>query len=356
MDVDNQLPDNNKPLETITREKSRKTKNITDIINDKIIDIKKKAIKTNKNTNNNNSVEIIEEIQEKDRYKPQEIKFTKNKQSEFDFTEFMSKFMCSQLSLLDFFQLSPAARRMVADGLKTIPKSYINRLCAVDPSMQLLLIATNHHKYIGENDNILENDKTQNIGTYERSNTHEGDTLNLYLSKIAKSSTPTHTIKTSINNKHVISHIDSGACIIAIKNQWIESVGIRKTQQHSRIGLRMATGSSPIIAGEVHDLICKFGNITCTFGALVVESLDCDVLLGRPFLELVRAISVCESSIYHMVYDYNWVIVDGSTGTVTNQRKLLPHEDSEWSMGHLPRSKQKPIVKSTGKRIPENNA
>ena len=347
MDVDPKPPDNTN--KTKIKENNKKPKNTIDIINEKIIDIKRKAIKTNTNTDIETMVEIVEE---KDRHKPQEIKFTKNsKQPEFDFTDFMSKFMCSQLSLLDFFQLSPAARRMVADGLKTIPKSYVNRLCAVDPSIQLLLIATNHHNHV--TDITSKNEKTHENDINENNGVQEGETLNLYLSKIAKSSTPTHIINTSINDKQVVSHIDSGACIIAIRNQWIESVGIRKTQQHSRIGLRMATGSSPIIAGEVHDLICKFGNITCTFGALVVDRLDCDVLLGRPFLELVRAISVCETSIYHMVYDYNWVVVDGSTGVVTVQRKLLPHEDSEWSMGHFPRSKQKPIVRVIEKRIPE---
>ena len=246
----------------------------------------------------------------------------------FNMPRFLDSIPLTGLSFLDLMQLSASARRKLSEVLRIVPKSEYRTLLAKCPSLQQLELDSDEKYQTLSNENpTLEPDKV----------------LNLYMAKFAHTAggvnTPrssTHLLKCQLNNIAVNANVDSGCCLIAVKDDWVKRKQIVKTLEHSRYGLRAAQGDLAIVSGEIHNIVCEFGNIRLIFGAVVVQGLDCDVLLGRPFLELTRAITFWENSIYHFLHNATWSMVNGIAGVVLVARKLTNAEINNWTNGIVP--------------------
>ena len=243
----------------------------------------------------------------------------------FNMAKFLDTIPLTGLTFLDLVQLSATARRKLNDCLKLLPKADHRVLLAKNPMLQQLQ---------------LDDDKSYQKIVKDHPEVNTEDHFKIYMTKYSKINTPnssTHALECTLNNKKVVADLDSGCCLIAIQEDWLNKKNIKKTYDTSRFGLRAAQGDAAQVTGEVHDIICEFGNIRCVFGAVVVKDLDCCVLLGRPFLELLRTVTLWESSIYLVTYDYQWAIINGVSGKVLSQKTLTEKEDQDWKQGILPK-------------------
>ena len=288
----------------------------------------------NVNENDNNS-EMITKIVDAFSHKPDKSRSDLtplramedlSEKQPFNMSRFLDSIPLNGLSFLDLMQLSASARRKLTECLKIVPKTEYRNLLANCPTIQQLKLDEDNNYQ-----DIVENNPDQEPNRI----------LNMYMAKFTGGvTTPrssTHLLQCKLNNIPISSHVDSGCCLIAIKDEWIKNKQIHKTLEHSRFGLRAAQGEPALVTGEVHNMVCEFANIRVVFGAVVVRGLDCDVLLGRPFLELTRAITMWDSSIYHYIFDASWAMIQGITGVALTSRKLTPLEDAGWTNGVVPK-------------------
>ena len=74
--------------------------------------------------------------------------------------------------------------------------------------------------------------------------------------------------------------IDTGATSSLVSKSFLQSTGIKA--KPTRHAARQVDRSSIVIQGEIH-ITLSYGNLQLPIDALVVDSMDCDILVGVPF-------------------------------------------------------------------------
>lgn len=131
----------------------------------------------------------------------------------------------------------------------------------------------------------------------------------------------------------------------------------------SSVHLRTATGNSPAIEGEVHNVVVRLAEgIDIPLNVVSIANLDVDFLMGRPFLEILDSLTHNRKSLYHMRWNNRWLTVDGETGYVETQRMLSIVEREDWQYGRPPRyegGRRKPQIEEDsddGHRRPQRKS
>lgn len=233
----------------------------------------------------------------------------------FDIVQFLNNVPVIGLSLADLLYESPHLRRELADALKTVKRDTKVKLMQSHPFLSII-----------EEDDIVE------------SGTRMADVLQARIHKLTISRTSTHFVMAQINGVTTTLHLDSGCCLICVHSRIRRQYGWELAQGTSSVHLQTATGNAPMIEGEVHNVIVKITEgVEIPLNVVSINNLDVDILLGRPFLEMLNTITDNQRGIYHLRWNSQWVVVDGTTGQIESQRRLTKDELEDWGYCRPPR-------------------
>ncbi|KAI8999570.1 hypothetical protein BC832DRAFT_594438 [Gaertneriomyces semiglobifer] len=261
---------------------------------------------------------------DKERRMPAVIRSMLDKVGKFDVVAFLDEVEVKGMSMIELMQWSPYLRTRVAEALKLASKPKRAAFLTRAPVLAAYC-----------------SDDIDNCPPGEDPLLHQVHRMNgLSLAK-----THTHQLKSRINQSAVTSLLDGGCCLIAVNASLRRRHNWSLADSRSSIRLRMINGASPGLEGEVHNLVMTIGNHQIPFGAISIQNLDADCILGRPFLELVRGITGWNRSVYHMTFNHRWLVCIGSTGLCHDVRQLTSAELLAWEDDQSPRLP--PDIRST---------
>ena len=214
-------------------------------------------------------------------------------QEPFDILECLRKTKVEGLTIGQLLQSSTSIRKRVQNSLKTIPRE-----------TKTLLI-----------------DEFPSLGFGEKEFTE----LAVLLNRVERSQTNTHGFKASIMGTPLEVLLDGGSCVNVVKREFLDKAGITNRTQHSMYTLKGLTGRAGVV-GEAPEVPVNINNVTITVGCVIVESLDFDILLGRPFLESTNASTKWNSAITRLrVQGFN-INIDGRARSVPEVSRYIPKD------------------------------
>jgi len=236
----------------------------------------------------------------------------------FDILKFLSEVSMTGMSLLDVLWASPSLRREVMDGLRVEPKNLRMNLLLQNPT--LALFVETH-----EDGSITEVPKEE---------------IQQRLMLLTMPKTSTHRLRATVAGKPMVAALDNGSCVVAVDPGFCKRMNVPMVKRTSFIKLALADGMEPAILGEVHNAVLTLDEETqIPISALVMRDLEVNALLGRPFLERTKAIIDSDRSLYHLLWNNRWLVVDGATGHVDRSvsRQLTEKELENWRYTSPPR-------------------
>lgn len=183
------------------------------------------------------------------------------------------------MSLADLVWVSPYVKKRIMHSLRTIPKEKRAMLLKLYPELMLDLEQPKGRLY-----------------TFKRV---------LEMSRYS-----THVVKGKLSGTQSVSMLDGGACANCVSLDFVKRANIPVVGRTNNASFRQVNGDQAGIVGEVHDVVLDVNEMVVPFSALVIAQMDGDVLLGRPFLEKVRAKADYEKGRFFFQWQGKLAVVD----------------------------------------------
>ncbi|KAJ3022985.1 hypothetical protein HDV00_001334, partial [Rhizophlyctis rosea] len=178
----------------------------------------------------------------------------------FDIMKFLRTVKMDGLSLADLVWISPYVKKTLQDALRQVPKDQMILILAEYPTIHDELEKPEAYLYMFSQKFVLE------------------------MSKYS-----THTIRGHVSGISTGGMIDGGACTNCISPEYVERAGLQITKRTTSDRFVGIGNQIPNVLGEVHGCSFSIDVITVPFSAVVIEGMQGDLLLGRPFLEKTAA-------------------------------------------------------------------
>lgn len=211
-------------------------------------------------------------------------------QKPFDIRQCLRTAKVEGLTIGQLMELSPSIRRTVQASLKTVPREERVMLNEEYPSLLL-----------GES---------------------EAEELQVLLNRVERSKTDTHGFRAAIMGTNCETLLDGGSCVNVIRRGFLEEVGITNHTPHSSFTLKGLTGSAGV-SGEAPNIPIDIQGIMIPAGCVIVDSVDFNLLLGRPFLEACNGHTEWSTASTILKVQGFKIVIDGRARTIPKVSRLL---------------------------------
>ncbi|GJJ73972.1 hypothetical protein EMPS_06330 [Entomortierella parvispora] len=224
------------------------------------------------------------------------------KQKPFDIRQCLRTTKVEGLTIGQLMELSPSIRRTVQASLKTVPREERVLLTQEYPSLLL-----------GES---------------------EIEELRVFLNRVERSKTDTHGFRAAIMGTKCEILLDGGSCVNVIRRGFLDQIGITNHTPYSSFSLKGLTGNAGV-AGEAPGVPIDIQGIMIPAGCVIVDSVDFDILLGRPFLEACSGYTNWSTAITTLHVQGFKVTIDGRARTLPIVSRVDNQDDTSESEAEL---------------------
>ena len=217
-------------------------------------------------------------------------------QKPFDIRQCLRATKVEGLTIGQLMELSPSIRRTVQACLKTVPREERVLLNEEYPSLLL-----------GE---------------------PEAEELRVLLSRVERSKTDTHGFRAAIMGTKCEILLDGGSCVNVIRRGFLEQIGITNHTPYSSFTLKGLTGNAGV-AGEAPSVPIDIQGIMIPAGCVIVDSVDFNILLGRPFLEACHGHTEWSTASTILQVQGFKIAIDGRARTIPKVSRLSIHGDQD---------------------------
>lgn len=214
------------------------------------------------------------------------------------------------------FDIRECLRTTKVDGLS------IGQLMEISPSIRRTVQAS--LKTISREERVLLNEEYPSLPLGEP----EAEELRVLLNRVERSKTDTHGFRAAIMGTKCEVLLDGGSCVNVVRRGFLDRVGITNHTPHSSFTLKGLTGKAGV-AGEAPNIPIEIQGIVIPVGCVIVDTIDFDILLGRPFLEASNGHTEWSSASTVLQIQGFQVIIDGRARTIPKVTRITKNETPE---------------------------